>query len=66
MKSLLEFRMTRIAVAAVAAAAVTGSLGAGMAAAASQPAVAVERSSERRSVAEDHRPYGGTEGRKVG
>ena len=66
MKSLLELRRTRVAVAAIAACALTGSLGAGMAAAASRPAVAVERSSETRSVADEHRPSVQTQGRKVG
>lgn len=64
MKSLLESRPGRVAVAAVAALGLSASLGTGVAAA--KPANAVERSAEAGTVSDDKRGVFTSQGRKVG
>ena len=69
MKSLLEFRTARVAVAvaAVAAAGLTASLGTtSVATAQGKPDVAIERKAASGSKADERRPINRAKGRKVG
>lgn len=67
MKSLLEFRAARFAVAAIAAAGLSASLGTGAAAAArTKPDVVTERSGKGSAKVAERRPSVTDQGRKVG
>ena len=65
MKSLLESRPARVAVAAVATLGLSASLGTGVAAAA-KPAAAEERTVDAGAQADDKRSTFSSQGRKVG
>ena len=66
MKSLLDFRIARVAVAAVAAAGLGASLGTGVAAAQGKSATAIERKAAAGTKADERRPINRAKGRKVG